>query len=256
MFITFVFTLKTGVEDDEAWNERRRLKVVEVASAVERARQRKEEEEKRYQESTRQAAAKKLQDLEQKLKEKQANESKGLISVPPVPIPVPEWERERENRERENRERERSEGKDEKSLNRELRETRDGPKDNRDSRDQLISDFRQGDRQSFTRQDSIRSERDRERDRDRDQRDTRDRELHASSSRYYKTNLPPRFQKQQAEKINAGLNRVFPNNERSTTQSVPFSQQYDPGRWVHTHSSLSKCNYFLAFSMISLNGYI
>lgn len=249
MFITFVFALKTGVEDDEAWNERRRLKVVEVASAVERARQRKEEEEKRYQESTRQAAAKKLQDLEQKLKEKQANESKGLISVPLVPIPVPEWERERENRERE-----RSEGKDEKSLNRELRETRDGPKDNRDSRDQLISDFRQGDRQSFTRQDSIRSERDRERDRDRDQRDTRDRELHASSSRYYKTNLPPRFQKQQAEKINAGLNRVFPNTERSTTQSVPFSQQYDPGRWVHSHSSLSKYNYFLTSSVISLNG--
>lgn len=226
------------MEDDEAWNERRRLKVVEVASAVERARQRKEEEEKRYQESTRQAAAKKLQDLEQKLKEKQANESKGLISVPPVPIPVPEWERERENRERE-----RFEGKDEKSLNRELRENRDGLKDGRDSRDQLMSDFRQADRQSFTRQDSIRSERERERDRDRDQRDTRDRELHASFSRYYKTNLPPRFQKQQAEKINAGLNRVSPNTERSSVaQSVPFSQQYDPGRWVHGHSSLSKCN--------------
>lgn len=237
--MTFVFTLKTGVEDDEAWNERRRLKVVEVASAVERARQRKEEEEKRYQESTRQAAAKKLQDLEQKLKEKQANESKGLISVPPVPIPVPEWERERENRERE-----RSEGKDEKSINiRELRENRDGPKDNRDSRDQLLSDFRQTDRQNFTRQDSNRNERERERDRDRDQRDIRDRELHASFSRYYKTNLPPRFQKQQAEKINAGLNRVSPNTERSTSQSVPFSQQYDPGRWVHNHSSLSKCNF-------------
>ncbi|XP_032674402.1 protein PRRC2C isoform X9 [Odontomachus brunneus] len=237
-----------GVEDDEAWNERRRLKV-EVASVVERARQRKEEEEKRFQESTKQAAAKKLQDLEQKLKEKQAKhkdeeraqsgESKSLITVPPVPLPIPEWEREKENRERENRERDRersrtsSEGKDEKSVGRDSRDNL------RDSRDQGLTDFRQNDRQNFLRQqDAVRSERERERDRDRDQRDSRDREQPAFS-RHFQNNLPPRFQKQQAERSNANFNRISPSAERSASQSVPFSQQYDPGRWLHNYNSLN-----------------
>ncbi|XP_011644345.1 protein PRRC2C isoform X1 [Pogonomyrmex barbatus] len=239
-----------GVEDDETWNERRRIKV-EVASVVERARLRKEEEEKRFQESTKQAAAKKLQDLEQKMKEKQAKhkdeeraqsgESKSLISVPPVPLPIPEWEREKENRERESRERERSrtssEGKDEKIMaNISIcRDTRDNL---REGRDQGLTDFRQSDRQSFLRQqDTVRSERERERDRDRDQRDSRDREQPAFS-RHFQNNLPPRFQKQQAERSSANFNRISPNAERPASQSVPFSQQYDPGRWLHNYNSL------------------
>lgn len=244
--------IHTGVEDDETWNERRRLKV-EVASVVERARQRKEEEEKRFQESTKQAAAKKLQDLEQKLKEKQAKhkdeeraqsgESKSLITVPSVPLPIPEWEREKENRERENRERDRersrtsSEGKDEKSVGRDSREPRDNL---RDGRDQVLVDFRQNDRQNFLRQqEAARSERERERDRDRDQRDSRDREQPAFS-RHFQNNLPPRFQKQQDARSNANFNRISPSAERSASQSVPFSQQYDPGRWLHNYSPLSK----------------
>ncbi|XP_011881857.1 PREDICTED: protein PRRC2C isoform X7 [Vollenhovia emeryi] len=236
-----------GVEDDETWNERRRIKV-EVASVVERARLRKEEEEKRFQESTKQAAAKKLQDLEQKMKEKQAKhkddervqsgESKSLISIPPVALPIPEWEREKENRERESRDRERSrtssEGKDEKIIT-SGRETRDNL---REGRDQGLSDFRQSDRQNFLRQqDTVRSERERERDRDRDQRDSRDREQPAFS-RHFQNNLPPRFQKQQAERSGANFNRISPNAERPASQSVPFSQQYDPGRWVHNYNSL------------------
>ncbi|XP_072748347.1 uncharacterized protein Nocte isoform X5 [Anoplolepis gracilipes] len=237
-----------GVEDDETWNERRRIKV-EVASVVERARLRKEEEEKRFQESTKQAAAKKLQDLEQKMKEKQAKhkdeertqsgESKSLISVPPVPLPIPEWEREKENRERESRERERersrtsSEGKDEKIIA-SGRETRDNLA--RESRDQGLADFRQNDRQTFLRQqDTVRSER--ERERDRDQRDSRDREQPAFS-RHFQNNLPPRFQKQQAERSGANFNRISPNAERPASQSVPFSQQYDPSRWLHNYNSL------------------
>lgn len=243
--------LQTGVEDDETWNERRRIKV-EVASVVERARLRKEEEEKRFQESTKQAAAKKLQDLEQKMKEKQAKhkdeeraqsgEPKSLISIPPVPLPIPEWEREKENRERESRERERtssrtsSEGKDEKIIS-SGRETRDNL---REGRDQGLTDFRQNDRQNFLRQqDTVRSERERERDRDRDQRDSRDRE-HPAFSRHFQNNLPPRFQKQQAERSGANFNRISPNAERPASQSVPFSQQYDPGRWLHNYNSLSK----------------
>ncbi|KAK2582795.1 hypothetical protein KPH14_005056 [Odynerus spinipes] len=188
-----------GAEEDETWNETRRLKV-EVAYAVERARQRKEEEEKRFQETTKQAAAKKLMDLEQKLREKQQSrqkeeergpppEPKGLISVPPVPIPVPEWEREKEMRERENRERERerersrtsSEGKDDKSV-RESREPKDNLRESRDSREQ--------------------------------------------------------FQKQQAERSGSGFNRISPNAERSSSQSVSFAQQYDTSRWTHSHNNL------------------
>lgn len=200
--------------------------------------------------------------MEQKLKEKQAKnkdeertqsgETKSLISVPPVPLPIPEWEREKENRERENRERERererersrtsSEGKDEKIVA-SGRESRDNL---REGRDQALSDFRQNDRQTFLRQqDSVRSERERERDRDRDQRESRDREQPAFS-RHFQNNLPPRFQKQQAERSNANFNRISPNAERPASQSVPFSQQYDPGRWLHNYNSLSKFSHIIS----------
>lgn len=189
--------------------------------------------------------------MEQKLKEKQAKhkdderaqsgEPKSLISIPPVPLPIPEWEREKENRERESRDRERersrtsSEGKDEKTTS--GREVRDGL---REGRDQGLADFRQSDRQGFLRQqETVRSERERERDRDRDQRDSRDREQPAFS-RHFQNNLPPRFQKQQAERSSVNFSRISPSAERSASQSVPFSQQYDPGRWLHNYNSLSK----------------
>ncbi|XP_029661450.1 protein PRRC2C isoform X5 [Formica exsecta] len=219
-----------GVEDDETWNERRRIKV-EVAFVIERARLRKEEEEKRFQESTKQAAAKKLQDLEQKMKEKQAkhkdeertqsSESKSLISIPPVPLPIPEWEREKENRERE-RSRTSSEGKDEKIIA--------SGRDNlaRESRNQALADFRQNDRQTFLRQqDTVRSERERERDRNRDQRDSRDREQ-PGFSRHFQNNLPPRFQKQQAERSSANFNRISPNAESRQIERGDNS----PKAWV------------------------
>lgn len=219
---------------------------------------RKEEEEKRFQESTKQAAAKKLQDLEQKMKEKQAKhkdeeraqsgEPKSLISIPPVALPIPEWEREKENRERESRERSRtsSEGKDEKIIaSISIRDSRDNL---REGRDQGLTDFRQNDRQSFLRQqDTTRSDRERERDRDRDQRDSRDREQPAFS-RHFQNNLPPRFQKQQAERSGANFNRISPNAERPASQSVPFSQQYDPSRWLHNYNSLSKCLWITSVS--------
>lgn len=286
------------------WSQRRREQVQKVAFAVERARQRKEEEEKRYDES-KQAAAKKLQDLEEKLKQAKqkdeesitVSEPKGLISVPPVPIPVPDWEREKENRERgENRDRgdrggdrerdrggdrerdrERSrtssEGKDEKSItistrdNRQNREiVRDGRdvrdvRDSRDSRDvrderdvrdvrdirEPAADFapvnqRSGGfmRQQSQQQDTTRMERDRERDRE--PRDVRDRDQ-TGFHRHY--NIPPRFQKQKAERsVSTGNNRVSPNPERNNSQQ-PFIQQYSdqggnnsgPGinRWSHNN---------------------
>lgn len=190
-----------------------------------------------------------MQNLEQKLKEKQAkqkddelsssSEAKGLISVPPVSIPVPDWERDKENRERESQERSRtsSEGKEEK----------------RDSREQVSSEFRE--RASFMRQvdtprverERDREQRERERDRDRDQREMREREPPAFS-RHFQHNLPPRFQKQQAERSGGGggsggggsaYNRVSSNAERSVSQPVTYSQQIEPNRWVPNHSNNS-----------------
>ncbi|XP_051158861.1 protein PRRC2C isoform X5 [Leptopilina boulardi] len=241
-----------GVEEEEIWNQRRREQGERVASAVERARQRKEEEEKRYQEQTKQAAAKKLQNLEQKLKEKQAkqkddesSETKVVITtVPPVSIPVPEWERDKENRDRESQERSRtsSEGKEEK------RDSRGGGgvvvvvgSGGGGGVEQVSSEFRE--RASFIRQqvDNNREQRERERDRDRDQREMRERDPPAFS-RHFQHNLPPRFQKQQAERSGVSgtaYNRVSPNAERNiTSQSViTYSQQIEPNRWVPNHNN-------------------
>ena len=173
---------------------------------------RKEQEEKRYQENAKQAAAKKLQELDQKIKEKNSQKdddgsenderAKGsaLISVPPVQIPVPEWERERESRERS---RTSSEGKDEKA-----------------SRDRSAGEFRERGAGAFG---------------------AREREQ-PGFYRSFQSNLPPRFQKQQqqAERAAAGYNRVSPNAERTAQSQQPlsFSQQYDPSRWAHTNHPL------------------
>jgi len=121
--------------EDEIWQERKRQHLEEVAIAVERAKQRKEEEEKRYQEQLKQAANKKLQQLEEKIRVKNTD-NKEHVEEAAVPIPLPEWEKERElrdkERERESRDKDRSrtssEGRDEKTV--------------RDTRD-VGSDFRQ-----------------------------------------------------------------------------------------------------------------
>ncbi|XP_065157791.1 protein PRRC2C-like isoform X2 [Atheta coriaria] len=93
-------------EEDEFSAQRRRQQQ-EIAHAVERAKQRKEEEEKKFLE-TRQAAAKKLQELNERIdkskRDKDVDDNCGTInpaSVPPqtiapVPILLPEWEREKE----------------------------------------------------------------------------------------------------------------------------------------------------------------
>lgn len=91
--------------------EKRRSHAEEMALVVERAKQRKEEEEKRYKES-RQAANKKLQDLEEKMRSKSKLEKEESNISPPVNVHhasnvlIPEWEK--------NRSRKNSEEKDEK----------------------------------------------------------------------------------------------------------------------------------------------
>ncbi|KAB0800432.1 hypothetical protein PPYR_06172 [Photinus pyralis] len=93
-------------EEEEVWVQRRRQQSEEVAIVIERAKQRKEEEEKRFLE-IKQAAAKKLQQLDEKSKnkhDKEVDDTQGTISpsvvppqpINPVPIPVPDWEKEKE----------------------------------------------------------------------------------------------------------------------------------------------------------------
>lgn len=81
----------------------------------------------------------------------------------------------------------------------------------------------------------------RERDiRERD-RDTRDR---AGPFSHFQSNLPPRFQKQQAERQvsnasyhrNGNANNNQPQQSNNAAPSVPFAQQYEP-RWVQNNSS-------------------
>lgn len=97
-------------EEDEGLVRRRQQHSEEVAIAVERAKQRKEEEEKRFMES-RQAAAKKLKELDEKRKgkrDKDGDETQGTINpsivppqpITPAPIPVPDWEKEKDVRAR------------------------------------------------------------------------------------------------------------------------------------------------------------
>lgn len=229
-----------------------------MASTIERARQRKEEEEKRFQESTKQAAAKKLQDLENKLKEKHkhnedqqpgdtTNKSGPVSTASNVSIiPVPEWERERESRERSCTSS--SEGVSAKEADIIIK----GGRDQAPSGHQSTSEFRQIDRPFIRQQQQEQLSSslppgsggpvNNRGDRDRDQREMRE----PAFSRHFQSNLPPRFQKQQAERSGTGAtgapnNRLSPSAERS--QPVSFSQQYDPSRWVHNHSnSLSTCH--------------
>lgn len=248
-------------DEEEVWNQRRREQSEKVISTIERARQRKEEEEKRFQESQKQAAAKKLQDLENKLKEKHkhneeqdssqsgdtVNKSGSASSTSTSSIiPVPEWERDRESRERSRTSS--SEGAAMKEADVIVKGGRDQPP----SGHQSTSEFRQIDRPFIRQQQQEQlsstlalgggGPANNRGDRDRDQREMRE----PAFSRHFQSNLPPRFQKQQAERSGTGapgapINRLSPSAERS--QPVSFSQQYDPSRWVHNHSnSLSTCH--------------
>lgn len=234
------------VDDDEIWDQRRRQHSEEVAIAVVRAKLRKEEEEKRFLE-TKQAAAKKLQELEEKMKDKkgaetrEVEEGQGTINpstvppqpITPVPIPIPEWERDRETRERERS------------------RTPNDTTDNKSHTTHREADFRQLTQiegRSFVTKNNRSSEREISRDRDRDVRE-RDREIRERErdgpnfSRQFQSNLPPRFQKQQAERQNNTTyhrngNSSSPQPQQNAALNIPFAQQYDP-RWVQNNSSFS-----------------
>lgn len=197
-------------EEEDTWVQRKRQQhSEELAMAVERAKQRKEEEEKRFLES-KQAAAKKLKELDEKLskgkRDKDSDETQGTINpsvvppqpITPAPIPVPDWERDRDRESRSRTPNDAPEEKVQPAL-----QHRDG-----------ASDFRQLTQiegRNFARKDSRSADR-----------QTRDREREGGSNyaRHYQADIPPRFQRQ------------LRNNPASNAQpQMPFPHQYD-NRWM------------------------
>lgn len=95
-------------DEDDAMAQKQRQQQKEIDLAIQRAKQRKEEEEKRFNEETRQRAHKKLQELDEKVREKRDRDREsevGTISpsaVPPKPInnhvdiPLPEFQKEKD----------------------------------------------------------------------------------------------------------------------------------------------------------------
>ncbi|KAK4881051.1 hypothetical protein RN001_004370 [Aquatica leii] len=188
-------------EEDEVWVQRRRQQSEEVAIVIERAKQRKEEEEKRFLE-IRQAAAKKLQQLDEKRNkhDKEVDDNQGTINpsvvppqpINPVPIPVPDWEKEKER-------------------------SRTPVENKPQYRESPSSEFRkltQIEGRSFQRKENRSADRDSNRERERDA---------PTFSKQFQSNLPPRFQKRHQMRNN-------PSPQPSQTSSNSFSDQYDT-RW-------------------------
>lgn len=182
-------------EEDEVVAQKHRHNK-EVDLAIQRAKQRKEEEEKRFIEENRQRAQKKLQELNEKAREKRDRDREsevGTISpsaVPPKPInhveiPLPDFQKEREKEQR-------------------PRVLNEGPKEE-------SSGFRQishSEAKGFSRKPPQKSERDH-------------REQNGPSfSRHFQNDMPPRFLKHQQR--NTGSSQNQPQGNYS---------QYESNRW-------------------------
>ncbi|CAG9836920.1 unnamed protein product [Diabrotica balteata] len=117
-------------EDEDIWVQRRTQQDKEVEIAVQRAKQRKEEEEKRFNEERKQAAAKKLMELEEKIQKRDRDNHEGVGTINPntvpakpinhVDIPLPDFQKEKERdreppREKDSRSRTPNESSDEKN---------------------------------------------------------------------------------------------------------------------------------------------
>lgn len=205
-------------EEEEVWVQRRRMHSEEVAQVIVRAKQRKEEEEKRFLKS-RQGAAKKLQQLEEKIskckQDKEVDDSQGTINplvvppqpIQPVPIPVPEWERDKDGGVR-------------------------IPIENSSSKPhhrESTSDFRklsQIEGRNFIRKETRSIERD-----SRERGDPRE-PSGPSFSKQFQSNLPPRFQKQQQMRNNSS------SQSQVNASSMSFGDQYDI-RWQQNHGKNS-----------------
>lgn len=198
------------------------------ADAKERLKQRREEDQRREMER-KQAAAKKLQELEQKLSRKKTEEAASVSSISPA----------KEDEERDQQTfgcGESGEGKEKTaSTNRERIDSKD---------------FRE--RYEYGRHE--RYDRDRERERSDRERDNWDM---PAFSKTFQSNLPPRFQKRKLERNPSGnslqgsanyATRDQQNSSRSSNtagslvsqpqpqsdqKSIPFAQQYDP-RFIHS----------------------
>ncbi|XP_062555069.1 uncharacterized protein LOC134220102 isoform X2 [Armigeres subalbatus] len=230
------------------------------AEAKERLKQRREEDQRREMER-KQAAARKLQELEQKLNRKK-NEDNVAGSVVAPAVAKAEEDRDQavsgysesgESKERSSssvRGGDRGDKGDSKEYRDRDRDRYDYGRHDRDYRDRDRSDWDRGDR-------------------DRTDRTDRDREREGWSeappfSKNFQSNLPPRFQKRKLERNPSGnslqgsggyitrdqnISRsnstanqgsmVSQSQQQSDGKSVPFAQQYDP-RFIHTQQNYGK----------------
>ncbi|XP_063911765.1 uncharacterized protein Nocte isoform X3 [Zophobas morio] len=166
--------------DEELWKQRRQHNK-DLELTVQRAKQRKEEEEKRFNEATKQGAAKKLMELEEKMsKRNREEEGVGTISpsvVPPKPIvpadiPLPDFQREKE-RDRDSRSRTPNDSS--------------GAEEKTSGSSSAFRQLTQIEGKNFTPRKHVKGG-----DRERDVRDQNG----PSFSRHFQSQLPPRFQKQ------------------------------------------------------------
>lgn len=197
--------------DEELWKQRRQHNK-DIELTVQRAKQRKEEEEKRFNEATKQGAAKKLMELEEKMsKRNREEEGVGTINpsvVPPKPIvpadiPLPDFQREKEReRDRDSRSRTPNDPAiDEKNAN-------------------SFRQLTQIEGKNFTPRKHVKGS-----ERERDVREQNG----PSFSRHFQSQLPPRFQKQR-------------NNSSSNLQGqMHFTHSFD-NRWTQGGQGLSKTN--------------
>ncbi|XP_046670382.1 protein PRRC2C isoform X5 [Homalodisca vitripennis] len=189
-------------EDEEDWREKRRVQNEQIAIAVERAKQRREEEEKRYNEIS-QAAARKLHKLEEMIRSKndkdETSVSSPLTTQHGSNTLLPDWEKDKER----NRSRTTSENKDEKSAKDHVDNYRNIQGDNRSS--------------GFGR----------DRERDRDLRPDRDAAAGQHFSRQFQNNLPPRFQKQAADRPSS----YYRQNSGGSPQPPPSGHPTYDMRW-------------------------
>jgi hypothetical protein len=200
--------------EEELWKQRRQHNK-DLELTVQRAKQRKEEEEKRFNEATKQGAAKKLMELEEKMsKRNREEEGVGTINpsvVPPKPIipadiPLPDFQREKD-RDRDSRSRTPNEvGSEDKTSS------------SSSNRESSFRQLTQIEGKNFAPRKHVKGA-----ERDRDVREQNG----PSFSRQFQSQLPPRFQKQR-------------NNPSSNMQGpIHFAHGFD-NRWVQGGQNLSK----------------
>ncbi|XP_050303901.1 protein PRRC2C isoform X2 [Anthonomus grandis grandis] len=214
--------------EDDVMVQKQRQHQKEMEVAIQRAKQRKEEEEKRFNEESRQRAQKKLQELDEKVREKRDRDRETEISpsaVPPKPIsyveiPLPDFQKDKEERKEKD--------------NKEMQKQPPRGVQNDNMVKEEPSGFRQLtqiDGKNFSRKPAQKSERDH---REQQQQQQQQQQNGPNFSRHFQSDLPPRFMKQQHQQQRG-------NQQQSQSQQSGQYQHYqqDTGaggnRWSGNH---------------------